>query len=156
MNDDVLATIASFSDIDTRRALKCGPNRLVRDAVFDRQLQKIHMSRQIRWDGHSIWEVVLNDNIRVRYLYGIYRTEHYSTETGCCVASTIYNSVSDQLLAEMYIYDLDDAWVGDFNSTFRHGKWVPKRTYGYKHYLMDLYGRDKGKAMFKATWQKKN
>jgi hypothetical protein len=55
------------------------------------------------------------------------------------------------LYAGIRVYASDGKWLGDFDSIFKRGKWVPNRCEGYRLYLMDLYGHEKGGAMFEAT-----
>jgi hypothetical protein len=57
MNDDVLATIAAFGDIDTRRSMGYGSmtKPLKRNGEFDERLQTIHRGRTVEYTRARIF-----------------------------------------------------------------------------------------------------
>jgi hypothetical protein len=88
MNDDVLANIAAFSDIDTRWSMGIPTRPLKRNSGFDKKLAAIHLRTDVRFDTdtwypkHGYWQIRLNDkmiidikqfqyNGRVPFVYNI-------------------------------------------------------------------------------------
>jgi hypothetical protein len=135
--DDALTIVAAYCDIDTRRALKCGPNRLVRDAAFDERLQMIHRSGTVR-SSQTQWanrwtvrlnarhDIVIDQNGCVHCMQHSFGTSGNSLaypQSSVCEFNTCY-STGEQRMTCMIRHDPPLKAQGFVHSVFENGRWV--------------------------------